>query len=90
MQELASFQLSQPTLFSEDEDELATDWDLDQTPDAADQVLTALSHTPIAIDEVIRATSLPAQAVQMVLLDLEIAGRIERSAGQLVNLKLSA
>ncbi|GLQ18620.1 DNA-processing protein DprA [Maritalea porphyrae] len=90
LEELTRFQLSQPTLFSEDEDELIADWDIEQVPDATEQVLSALSHTPIAIDEVIRATNLPAQAVQMVLLDLEIAGRIERSSGQLVNLKLTA
>ncbi|WP_299348103.1 DNA-processing protein DprA [uncultured Maritalea sp.] len=90
LEQLNTFELSQPTLFNEDEEEFATEWDMDQAPNATDEVLSALSHTPIAIDEVIRATNLPAQAVQMVLLDLEIAGRIERSAGQLVNIKLSA
>ncbi|MCZ4272914.1 DNA-processing protein DprA [Maritalea porphyrae] len=90
IEQLNTFELSQPTLFNEDEEEFATEWDMDQAPNATDEVLSALSHTPIAIDEVIRATNLPAQAVQMVLLDLEIAGRIERSAGQLVNIKLSA
>ncbi|MFT6658417.1 DNA-processing protein DprA [Maritalea sp.] len=89
LEQLNTFDLSQTTLFSEDEGELNVDWDMEDAPNAANDVLIALSHTPIAIDEVIRATNLPAQAVQMVLLDLEIAGRIERSSGQLVNLKLS-
>jgi len=87
LEQLNTFTKNQPGLFSEDDFSLG--WEESETKGAADKVLVALSHTPIAVDEVIRATDLPAQAVQMVLLDLEIAGRIERSSGQLVNLKLS-
>ncbi|MGJ8529726.1 DNA-processing protein DprA [Maritalea sp.] len=89
LEEITTFELAQPDLFQEDGDDQFVDWDIDDTPTAAQEVLSSLSHTPIAIDEIIRSTALPAQAVQMVLLDLEIAGRIERSSGQLVNLKLA-
>ncbi len=40
-----------------------------------------LGPTPVAVDEVIRQSGRPAAAVQMVLLELELAGRIERHAG---------
>ena len=89
LEEITTFELAQPNLFQEDVDDHFLDWDMDDAPTANQEVLSALSHTPIAIDEIIRATALPAQAVQMVLLDLEIAGRIERSTGQLVNIKLT-
>jgi len=88
LEQLNTFDLSQPELFSEQDEEYEGEWDNNDASSATDDVVMALSHTPIAIDEIIRATNLPAQAVQMVLLDLEIAGRIERSSGQLVNLKM--
>ncbi len=49
-------------------------------------VLNALSITPVAIDDLIDATSLGAPIVQTILLELDLAGRIERSSGQLVAL----
>lgn len=49
-------------------------------------VLNSLSPTPIAVDEIIAATSLPTPIVQSILLELDLAGRIERSSGQLVAL----
>jgi len=51
-----------------------------------ERVVAALSVTPTPIDDLIAATGLPAAALQTVLLELELAGRIERSAGQLVAL----
>ncbi len=50
-------------------------------------LLAALSPTPIAVDDLISATALPASVVQSILLDLDLAERIERSSGQLVALK---
>lgn len=44
-------------------------------------VADLLGPTPVAIDELVRQSGLPAAAVQMVLLELELAGRIERHAG---------
>ncbi|VAW15670.1 Rossmann fold nucleotide-binding protein Smf possibly involved in DNA uptake, partial [hydrothermal vent metagenome] len=49
-------------------------------------VLNSLSVTPVAIDDLIDATSLSAPIVQAILLELDLAGRIERSSGQLVAL----
>ncbi|HEX8526111.1 DNA-processing protein DprA [Allosphingosinicella sp.] len=49
-------------------------------------VADLLNTTPVAIDEVIRQASLPAPVVQTVLLELELAGRLERHAGGKVSL----
>jgi len=39
------------------------------------------------VDELGRATGLPARAIQIALLELALAGRIERHGHQLVSLK---
>jgi len=49
--------------------------------DARDQVVEALSPTPIAIDDLIRTCGLAPAIVQSVLLELELAGRVERQPG---------
>ncbi|MGJ3261191.1 MAG: DNA-processing protein DprA [Rhodospirillales bacterium] len=53
---------------------------------ARDPVLQALGFGPTDIDAVIRETGCPAAAVHAVLLELEIAGRLERQAGNHVAL----
>jgi len=50
-------------------------------------LLNAMSVTPIAVDELVQASGLPASIVQTILLELDLAQRIERSSGQLVALK---
>jgi DNA processing protein len=45
-----------------------------------------LGPVPVAVDEVIRQGGLAPAAVQMVLLELELAGRVERHAGGRVSL----
>ncbi len=50
-------------------------------------VLKALSPTPIAVDELIQQTKFSADLVQIILLELDIEGRIEWASGQLVSLK---
>ena len=40
-----------------------------------------LGPTPVAVDEIIRQSGLPPPIVQTVLLELELAGRLERHAG---------
>lgn len=47
-------------------------------------VLAALGPAPIAIDALIRATGLPSRSVQIALMDLDLAGMIERPGPQLV------
>lgn len=57
-------------------------------PDADDRarVVEALGPAPIPIDEIIRHTGLEAAQVFMVLLELDLAGRLERHAGGQVSL----
>lgn len=50
-----------------------------------EQILAALGPSPIDIDELIRATGIPARKVQIVLLELDLAGRLERHGQQLVS-----
>jgi DNA processing protein len=55
--------------------------------DADRRALTALlGPVPVAIDELIRQSGLPPATVALVLLELELAGRIERHAGGRVSL----
>jgi DNA processing protein len=49
-------------------------------------VLQALSPTPTPIDELLRATGLPAPLLAMTLLELDLAGRLQRLPGQMVSL----
>ncbi|MDH3230169.1 MAG: DNA-processing protein DprA [Alphaproteobacteria bacterium] len=54
--------------------------------DARTRILEALGHTPAPVDAIIRDLNLPAQTVLTVLLELELAGRIERQPGNAVAL----
>jgi DNA processing protein len=49
-------------------------------------VLDLLSPTPVAVDEIIRQSGMAPAIVQTVLLELELAGRLERHAGGRVSL----
>lgn len=57
-------------------------------PDESERidVLEALGPTPVAVDEIIRHTGLSSAQVAMVLLELDLAGRLERHAGGNVSL----
>jgi DNA processing protein len=44
-------------------------------------VLDLLSPTPVPVDEIIRQSGLPAGTVHIALLELELAGRLDRHAG---------
>ena len=50
--------------------------------------VSMLSPTPISIDELLRQSDLRASDVQMILLELDIAGRLERHGNQMVSLIL--
>lgn len=54
--------------------------------DDRDCVVEALGPTPVAVDEIIRHTGLHPAQVFMVLLELDLAGRLERHAGGNVSL----
>ena len=49
-------------------------------------VIELLGPSPVAIDDLVRQSGLPTRLVQMTLLELEIAGRLERHGGNAVSL----
>ncbi|MEQ1694434.1 MAG: DNA-processing protein DprA [Hyphomicrobiaceae bacterium] len=53
-----------------------------------DQVIASLGPAPVDIDTIVRATGLPIRAVHIALMELDLAGRIERHGSQLVSLRL--
>jgi len=53
---------------------------------ARPEVLEKLGPTPVEIDELVRQTGLSAATVAVVLMELALAGRLERHAGQRVSL----
>ncbi len=64
--------------------------DLASTPPPTDtdrhRVVEALGPTPVEVDEIIRHTGLHPAQVAMVLLELDLAGRLERHAGGRVSM----
>lgn len=70
------------------------DWEPDLAPEAPlpsdddkSRLLASLSATPVEVDGLVRQSGLSASAIQMLLLELDLAGQIEWSSGQLVTLK---
>ena len=55
--------------------------------DAPADIATLLTTAPVAIDELVRQSGVSSGAVQLALLELEIAGALERHAGGRVSLK---
>jgi len=68
---------------SEDEE---TAQQADPEPDDRARIVALLSPTPVSIDDLIRLSGTSPRIVRMVLLELEIAGRIERHGGGLVSI----
>lgn len=67
--------------------ETASDWDL--APEAAGDpadIAGMLTTAPVAVDELVRQSGASAGAVQLALLDLELAGSLVRHAGGRVSL----
>ncbi len=61
--------------------------DGDEEPlDLAARITELLGPVPISVDELIRASRARAREVQAILLQLELAGRLERHGGDLVSL----
>jgi DNA processing protein len=60
-------------------------------PDETDRtlIIDALGPTPVEVDDIIRHTSLSASAVYLVLLELDMAGRLHRHAGGLVSISMA-
>jgi len=55
-----------------------------------DHIVDAMGPTPVEIDDIIRHTGCSAQAVYLVLLELDLAGRLHRHSGGLVSLDLTS
>jgi len=75
---------------------LEPDWEpafdvgsVEEEPSNGDRarLIEALSPTPIAVDNLIATTRLSVSSIQTLLLELDLAGRIEWSSGQLVALR---
>jgi DNA processing protein len=66
--------------------------DFSATPPAGDsdreRVIEALGPTPVGVDELIRHTGLHPAQIFMILLELDLAGRLERHSGGSVSLVL--
>ena len=61
----------------------------DQPPtNAQDRLLEAIGPVPVSIDEIVRHTGLPVRVVATLLLELDLAGRLERHSGGAVSLVL--
>ena len=58
----------------------------DEDPAFVTEIARLLGHAPVAIDELVRASAAPAPAVQQALVELELAGRLQRHAGAKVSL----
>lgn len=70
--------------FDEDEPENAIATDADDSDRA--KVLEAMGRTPVEIDEIIRHTGLRTAMVRLVLLELDLAGRLDHHAGGRVSI----
>jgi DNA processing protein len=71
-----------PALLSDSRAEFPQVGDADR-----ERLLAALGPAPVDVDALARATGLPARMIQVGLLELALAGRIERHGQQLVSLK---
>lgn len=54
---------------------------------ARDRIVSALGHAPVETDDIVRFTEASVSEVQLVLLELDLAGRLERHGGSRVSLK---
>ena len=76
----ASWVRSMPTTYDPAPEQLNGD-------DALGLVKELLGPSPVPVDEIIRQSGAPSGAVQMALLELDLAGRLDRHAGGKVSLR---
>jgi DNA processing protein len=57
-----------------------------ESADESARIAQLLGPAPVSVDELARQSGLPVRAVHMALLDLELAGRIERHGGNAVSM----
>ena len=63
--------------------------DFDTDPGERGRIVTLLGPSPVSLDDLIRMSGLSPTIVRTVLLELELAGRLERHGGGLVSLTLT-
>jgi len=78
--------VAQPPDLDEPDPDPDPDQDLPPDPQTRAEVLALLGPAPVAVDEIIRRCHLSAAAVQDILLDLDLAGRLEWLPGNRVAL----
>ncbi|MEJ8476472.1 DNA-processing protein DprA [Roseibium algae] len=76
-----TLEIEEPT---EDKDLFSTE----PSDSARERLVSALGPTPVEIDEIIRFTGESTRIIHVLLLELELAGRLERHSGQRVSLLL--
>jgi DNA processing protein len=59
----------------------------DIVPTERERIIGAMGPSPVDIDELIRTTGVATRKVQIILLELDLAGRLQRQGQQLVSLK---
>jgi len=69
-----------------EEEEMEAVGDIEPAPDERTRIVALLSPTAVSIDDLIRLSQSSPRIVRMVLLELEIAGRLERHGGGMVSL----
>ncbi|NIY74513.1 DNA-protecting protein DprA [Thalassospira sp. HF15] len=57
----------------------------DETVENTEKLFDLLSSSPLLVDELIRTSDLPAEQVSTILIELELAGRVERHPGNRVS-----
>ncbi len=85
--ELTDRQRPQGDFFADQNDEF-TEFEAQELPDmnVQEQIISLLSPTPTHIDDLVRESGANISDVHTVLLELELAGRLERHVGQQVSL----
>jgi len=66
--------------------DLAAGEEAEPAPDERARIVSLLGPSPVQIDDLVRLSNSSPAVVRMVLLELEIAGRLERHGGGLVSL----
>jgi DNA processing protein len=76
--------LERPITLAAREDDEPLDFDTD--PGERERIVALLGPSPVSLDDLIRMSGLSPTIVRTVLLELELAGRLERHGGGLVSL----
>lgn len=79
--------LGRPTVLSAEEPDAGEYIAREPSADERERIIALLGPTPVAIDDLIRLSKSSPPIVRTVLLELEIAGRLERHGGSLVSMQ---